>query len=102
MSACRTTSSLYMLLKLPILRPAVEGRLLRHRPHLAGSPATLSSTPAVEWEFGVLRHQWSLSRLRVRRLPKARLHVDLTILARLATALDNARATHGAPSSVAA
>jgi hypothetical protein len=37
----------------------------------------------------------------VRRLPKVRLHVDLTILARLATALDNARAAH-APSSVAA
>ncbi len=57
---------------------------------------------AVEREFGVLKHQWSLLPLRVRRLPKVRLHVDLTILARLATALDNARAAHGAPSEVAA
>ncbi len=32
--------------------------------------------------------------LRVRRLPRVRLHVDLTILTRLATALDNARAAH--------
>ncbi len=57
---------------------------------------------AVEREFGVLKHQWAMLPLRVRRLPKVRLHVDLTILARLATALDNARASHNAPSDVAA
>lgn len=57
---------------------------------------------AVEREFGVLKHQWSLLPLRVRRLPKVRLHVDLTMLARLATALDNARVAHDAPSEVAA
>jgi hypothetical protein len=56
---------------------------------------------AVEREFGVLKHQWAMLPLRVRRLPRVRLHVDLTILARLATALDNARAAH-APSSLAA
>jgi len=39
--------------------------------------------------------------LRVCHLPRVRLHVDLTILGRLPTALDNARAAH-APSSVAA
>jgi hypothetical protein len=39
--------------------------------------------------------------LRVRRLTRVRLHVDLTILTRLATALDNARTAH-APSSLAA
>jgi hypothetical protein len=57
---------------------------------------------AVEREFGVLKHQWAMLPLRVRRLPRVRLHVDLTILARLATALDNARVVHSAPSSLAA
>jgi len=42
---------------------------------------------AVEREFGVLKHQWGMLPLRVRRLPRVRLHVDLTILAKLATAL---------------
>ena len=35
---------------------------------------------AVEREFGVLKHQWAMLPLRVRRLPRVRLHVDLTIL----------------------
>ena len=39
---------------------------------------------AVEREFGVLKHQWGLLPLRVRRLACVRLHVDLTILATLA------------------
>ncbi|HVE97320.1 MAG TPA: transposase, partial [Pseudonocardiaceae bacterium] len=47
---------------------------------------------AVEREFGRLKHEWGLDPLRVRRLPRVRLHVDLTILARLATALSEARA----------
>jgi hypothetical protein len=47
---------------------------------------------AVEREFGVLKHEWGMLPLRVRRLPRVRLHVDLTILARLAGALINARA----------
>jgi Transposase DDE domain len=42
---------------------------------------------AVEREFGVLKHQWAMLPLRVRRLPRVRLHVDLTILARLADAV---------------
>jgi hypothetical protein len=46
---------------------------------------------AVEREFGYLKHEWSMLPLRVRRLPRVRLHVDLTILARLATALAKAR-----------
>ncbi len=41
---------------------------------------------AVEREFGVLKHQWAMLPLRVRRLARVRLHVDLTILATLATA----------------
>jgi hypothetical protein len=47
---------------------------------------------AVEREFGVLKHEWGMLPLRVRRLPRVRLHVDLTILARLAGALIKARA----------
>ncbi len=57
---------------------------------------------SVEHEFGALKHQWAMLPLRVRLLPKVRLHVDLTILTRLATALDKARSTHGAPALVAA
>ena len=47
---------------------------------------------AVEREFGNLKHNWSLTPLRVRGLERVRLHADLTILARLACALANARA----------
>jgi hypothetical protein len=38
-------------------------------------------------EFGVLKHQWAMLPLLVRRLDRVRLHVDLTILARLADAV---------------
>ena len=41
---------------------------------------------AVEREFGVLKHQWGLLPLRVRRLARVRLHVDLTVLVLLASA----------------
>ena len=46
---------------------------------------------AVEREFGNLKHHWSLTPLRVRRIARVRLHADLTILARLASALAAAR-----------
>ncbi len=42
---------------------------------------------AVEREFGVLKHQWAMLPLRMRRLPRVRLHVNLTILSQLADAL---------------
>jgi hypothetical protein len=42
---------------------------------------------AVEREFGRLKHEWAMLPLRVRRLARVRLHVDLTILAKLASAL---------------
>jgi len=42
---------------------------------------------AVERESGVLKHQWAMLPLRVRRLPRVALHVDLTILGQLADAL---------------
>jgi transposase, IS5 family len=46
---------------------------------------------AVEREFGRLKNEWALLPLRVRRIERVRLHADLTILARLATALAKAR-----------
>jgi Transposase DDE domain/Transposase domain (DUF772) len=45
---------------------------------------------AVEREFGHLKHEWGMLPLRARRLPRVRLHVDLTILAQLADALTRA------------
>jgi hypothetical protein len=41
---------------------------------------------AVEREFGRLKTGWGLTPLRVRRLPRVTLHVNLTILAQLADA----------------
>ena len=49
------------------------------------------SRGAVEREFGRLKHEWTLLPLRVRGLDRVRLHADLTILAKLATALVRAR-----------
>jgi hypothetical protein len=46
---------------------------------------------AVEREFGHLKHEWAMLPLRVRRVERVRLHVDLTILAQLASALLTAR-----------
>jgi DDE family transposase/transposase-like protein DUF772 len=47
---------------------------------------------AVEREFGRLKHEWALLPLRVRGVERVRLHADLTILAKLATTLERARA----------
>jgi Transposase DDE domain len=57
---------------------------------------------AVEREFGRLKHEWALLPLRVRRIERVRLHANLSILARLAVALDKARGaqeTHGLASA---
>jgi hypothetical protein len=51
----------------------------------------------VEREFGRLKNDWALLPLRVRRIDRVRLHADLTMLARLATALANARAVPPPP-----
>jgi hypothetical protein len=48
--------------------------------------------PSVEREFGRAKNGWALAPLRVRGLDRVRLHADLTILAKLATALGRARA----------
>ena len=44
------------------------------------------------WKAIYRTRGWGLDPLRVRRLPRVRLHVDLTILARLASALIKVRA----------
>lgn len=48
---------------------------------------------AVEREFGRLKHEWAMLPLRVRGIAKVRLHVNLTILAKLAHTLLTARST---------
>lgn len=47
---------------------------------------------AVEREFGRQKHDYGRAFLRVRRIERVRLHADLCILARLALALESARA----------
>jgi len=42
---------------------------------------------AVEREFGRLKNEWGALPLRVRRIYRVRLHVNLSILAQLASAL---------------
>ena len=46
---------------------------------------------SVERSFGRLKHEWSLTPLRVRRLERVQLHADLTILAQLACALNRSQ-----------
>lgn len=46
---------------------------------------------AVEREFGRLKHDYGLAPLRVRGLAKVALHADLTMLGRLAQALERSR-----------
>jgi len=50
------------------------------------------SRGAVEREFGRLKHEWAMLPLRVRRIERVRLHVDLTVLAKLACRLASERA----------
>jgi transposase len=46
----------------------------------------------VERGFGRLKNEWGMLPLRVRGVDRVKLHVDLTILAQLVTALAKARA----------
>jgi len=41
----------------------------------------------VERNFGRLKHEWGLGPLRTRGLERVRLHVDLTVLTKLACSL---------------
>lgn len=60
--------------------------------HTERSRKLYSSRGAVEREFGRLKHEWAMLPLRVRGIERVRLHADLTILAKLASALARARA----------
>jgi hypothetical protein len=53
--------------------------------------ASYRKRAAVEREFGRLKNEWGLKPLRVRGLERVRLHADLTILTKLACALNRAR-----------
>ncbi len=57
------------------------------------SPSPYATFLTLERGFGRLKNEWAMLPLRVRRIAKVRLHVDLTILAQLATALAKARAS---------
>jgi hypothetical protein len=50
------------------------------------------SRGAVEREFGRLKNEWAMLPLRVRRIERVRLHVDLTVLAKLSCRLASERA----------
>lgn len=58
------------------------------------------SRVAVERNLGRLKHEWALLPLRIPRIERVSLHVDLTILAQLASALADARAVPSRPSAV--
>jgi hypothetical protein len=55
--------------------------------------AMFGGLAAVEREFGRLKHNFGLAFLRVRGIERVRLHADLIMLARLATALSRVRTT---------
>jgi hypothetical protein len=57
----------------------------------SGGVSTVAG-PAVEREFGRLKHNYGLAFLRVRGSERVRLHADLTMLGRLALELAKARA----------
>jgi len=75
--------------------PLRKGRIQPETPIKRGTPQWASlykRRTSVEREFGRLKHEYGLAFLRVRGLDKVRLHADLCILARLALALERARA----------
>lgn len=65
--------------------PRIQRHTKRFRTLYAGRAA-------VEREFGRLKHDYALAPLRVRGLDRVALHADLTMLGRLAQALNRARA----------
>lgn len=67
------------------LHPLIPRETLRWR-------ALYKRRGAVEREFGRLKGEWALAPLRVRRIERVRLHADLTILAKLSSALVRSRA----------
>ena len=66
------------------LHPPIPHGSDRHR-------ALYRKRVAVERGFGRLKNEWGALPLRVRRMDRVALHVDLTMLACLGTALDRAQ-----------
>jgi hypothetical protein len=90
MRQARLTTSLTALSPLPLYRGPTKqctycGRFERSR-------KLYRSRGAVEREFGRLKNEWAMLPLRVRRIERVRLHVDLTILTKLACRLAHERA----------
>ena len=54
--------------------------------------ALCKTRDAVQRTFGRLKQEWALLPLRIRSIDRVTLHVDLTTLAQLASALADARA----------
>src|SRR5207247_10365374 len=79
-----------------VVMPLIEGatrfnpRIQRHTQRFRDLYA---GRQAVEREYGNLKHHFGLTPLRVRSIERVALHVDLTMLARLAQALGRARET---------
>jgi hypothetical protein len=74
--------------------PLRKGRIQPETPIKRGTDRWASlyrHRTSVEREFGRLKHQYGLAFLRVRGIERVRLHADLIMLARLATALSRAR-----------
>jgi hypothetical protein len=75
-----------------VLPISTGSRLFPHIPrHTDRFRKLYAGRSAVEREFGRLKHDYGLAPLRVRGLARVQLHVDLTILARLALALGRAQ-----------
>ena len=78
--------------KPPVIPLTTGGRLFPHiARHTERFRRLYAGRGAVEREFGRLKNDYGLAPLRVRGLERVALHADLTILARLALALERAR-----------
>jgi transposase len=75
----RGTDAIVPLKRTPHPIPACKTRVPRDE----NWKALYKARGAVEREFGRLKHEWSMLPLRVRGLGRVKLHVDLTILAKL-------------------
>ena len=74
--------------------PLRKGRIQPETPIKRGTPQwsdLYRRRTSVEGEFGRLKHEYGLAFLRVRGIERVRLHAELIMLARLATALRRVR-----------
>jgi hypothetical protein len=81
----RRNSATSVWVKADRLHPLIPRESLRFK-------ALYRDRGAVEREFGRLKNEWAMALLRCRRIERVRLHVDLTVLAKLACRLASERA----------